>query len=252
MADVIDSISLESNVWHSPFFLQEQDKLSSLLVSMRRSSLSSRATPWLFANMPLCVHGWDTPDRPQGVNFLFCSLKMQERHLSPLFTSIHISMLVEDTEDQIIHFTLAWQKSWSYQKVISNWPESLQESLCLKLSQGYCQKQACSWYIPTWHRYSQQKCHFPLPFFCLRSVQGQRCNRQKHWIPWGKGDKIIARRKAQVYTSPEKLKHMLNFNFLMLKFPLMRRPANKQSYLLQLYKCCIPTVSYCQEIKWNY
>lgn len=208
MVDVIDNISLESNVWHSPFFLQEPDKLSSLLVSMRRSSLSSRATPWLFANMPLCVHGWDTPDRLQWVNFLFCSLKMQERHLSPLFTSIHISMLVEDTEDQIIHFTLAWQKSWSYQKVISNWPESLQESLCLKLSQGYCQKRGLQLVYPHMAQIFPTEVSFSTPFFLLKERAGTemqqtetlnplRKRRQNHCKK--KGSSLYISRKTQTY-----------------------------------------------------
>lgn len=36
MADAIDNISLESNILHSPFFLQEQDKLSNLLVKKEK------------------------------------------------------------------------------------------------------------------------------------------------------------------------------------------------------------------------
>lgn len=139
----------------------------------------------------------------------------------------------------------------TYQKLIFNWPESLQESVPDLFPRMLSKKRPAAAISPHGTDIPNRSVIFHSLFFCLSSVQGQGCSRQKHWIPWGKGDKIIARRKAQVHTSPEKLKHMLNFNFLMLKFPLLRRPANKQSHLLQFYKCCIPTVLYCQEIKWN-
>lgn len=77
-------------------------------------------------------------------------------------------------------------------------------------------------------------------FFCLRSVQGQGHIRQKHWITWGKWDRISAGRKAQVYTSLQKLKHMPNFHFLRLKFPLLRRLANKQSHFITFIQMLHP------------
>lgn len=221
--------------------------------SMGRSSFSSRVRPWLFANTPLYTWmGHNQIERPQWINFLCCWLKTEYRHLTS--TLSHYTCFHNGRRHSIPDYTLHLSTTEILkicQKVIFSCLSLCRNPCAWNFPKDVMKKEAWSWYIPTRHRYSQQKCQLPLPFFCLRSMQRRGHIRQKHWIPWGKWDRIIARRKARVYTPPEKLKHMLNFHFLMLKFPLLRRPANKQSHLLQLYKCCIPTVLYCQEIKWN-
>lgn len=65
-----------------PSFYRSKINFPTFWAGTGRSSFSSRATPWLFANMPLCIHGWDTPGRLQRVNFLCCSFKVEDRYLT--------------------------------------------------------------------------------------------------------------------------------------------------------------------------
>lgn len=243
MEDATDNSSLKLNVMYSNS--QEHDKFSNLLSGHEKFIVTWRNV--LSVCKYVSLYTWmEHTSGLQRVNFFCYSLMTEDKYLTSTLSqyTCFYNGRRHWRPDYTLHLSMT-EILKTYQKAIFQLPESLQASLCLNCPKDVVKKEAWSWYIPAWRKYSQQKCHLYFLFFCLKVHK----NRGTSGISWGKWDSFIARRKTQVYTSPEKLKHMLNFHFLMLKFPLLRgRLIN--SHRLQLYKCCIPTVLYCQEIKW--
>lgn len=118
----------------------------------------------------------------------------------------------EVTEVYISHCTWAWQNP---NNISSDSDFQLpKESLCLNPSQGQCQGSS----LELVHHHTAQVFPKELVSTSLLLKEHPRRGqiRQKHWIPWAKWDRITVRRKAAVHTSPEKFKHMPNFQFLTL------------------------------------
>lgn len=192
-----------------PSFYRSKINFPIYWAGMGRSSFSSRATPWLFANMPLHIHGWDTPGRLQWVNFLCCSLKTEDRYLTSTLSqyTCFYNARRHWRPDCTPHLSTT-KILKTYQKVIFNCLTLCRNPRARTFPTDVVKKEAWSWYIPTRSRYSQQKCHLHFLFFLLKKHTGIGAHQAETLNPLGemrqnhckkKGSSLYISRKTQAY-----------------------------------------------------
>lgn len=142
-------------------------------------------------------------ERPRWVNFLCCWLETEYRHLTS--TLSHYTCFHNGRRHSIPDYTLHLSTKEIlkiYQKVIFSCLSLCRNPCAWNFPKDVMKKEAWSWYIPTRHRYSQQKCQLPLPFFLLKEHAETGTHQAETLNPLGKMRQNHCKKKGlSLYTS---------------------------------------------------